>query len=116
MFPASGSFEASDSLRKGMRIVVCDQDPAVRARVRAAIADEQGFVLAGDSQAWTECEFLLERFVPELLIARVTQLPPQFMERLPEATFPVLVGVVGEADNRTTPTGLFGDIPAPPDT
>ena len=110
-----GSVQACINLGKGMRIVLFDQDAQVRAKLRATIDEHQGFVLAGESQAWSECEALLDRFVPELLIARMTQVPRQFLESLSESLFPVLVGLQDEADVLGRPGGRYDSLLLPPE-
>jgi len=92
--------EASTPIGNGMRVVVLDRDAEVRAKVRAAIAEQPGFILAGESQGWTECQALLDRFLPELLIAAVNEVSAQFRTTLPDATFPVLVGLRNKDDRR----------------
>src|SRR5208282_1602050 len=110
-----GSVQACINLGKGMRIVLFDQDAQVRAKLRATIDEHQGFVLAGESQAWSECEALLDRFVPELLIARMTQVPRQFLESLSESLFPVLVGLQDEADVLGRLGGRYDSLLLPPE-
>jgi|SRR5271167_1565870 len=92
---------------RGVRIVLFDQDAEIRAKVRAAIDQDRGFILAGESQAWSECEALLDSLVPELLIARETQLPRQFLESLSDSLFPVLVGLRNEADGLGRPGAVY---------
>lgn|GEM_PF-2707840 len=99
----------------GVRIVLFDQDAEIRAKVCAAIDQEHGFILTGESQAWSECESLLDRFVPELLIARVTQLPQQFLESPTDSLFPVLVGLRNEADSLGRPGGVYDTLLIPPE-
>ena len=63
------SIDAGIHLSAGMRVVLFNQDEESCARLRDAIGQEYGFVLAGVCQEWAACEVLLDRFVPELLIA-----------------------------------------------
>jgi two-component system, LytTR family, response regulator len=103
------------NMGRGMRIVLFDQDAAIRAKLRATIDEDHSFVLEGESQSWVECETLLDRFVPELLIARVTQLPRQFPENLADSPFPVLVGLRDEADALPTTGELYDTLLLPPE-
>ncbi len=98
---------ASVQMARGMRVVLFDQDAEARAKVRGAIDQHHGFVLAGESEEWSGCEALLDHFVPELLIAGVKQVPLNFLESLSEAEFPVLVGVHGESTSLPTRRGLY---------
>ena len=111
-----GSAEASINVARGMRIVLFDQEAAIRAKVRTALDEDHSFVFAGESQSWLECEALLDRFVPELLIARDTQLPRQFLDSLSDSLFPVLVGLRDEADGLGTPAGLYDSLLLPLET
>jgi hypothetical protein len=77
---------ASDAvvqIAPGMRVVLLDEDVVVRNKMRAAIDSDSAFVLAGEFREWSGCQALLERFVPELLLARVNQLPSKFLESFP---------------------------------
>jgi len=105
--------EASTRTSKGIRVVVLDQDPEVRAQVRAAITDEHGFAWVGESQRWTECEALLDRFVPELLIAAVNQVSPQFRTNWSSSVFPVVVALRGEDDRLGTGDGAYDTLLVP---
>jgi hypothetical protein len=66
--------EASVRIAPGMRVVLLEQDTMVREKMRAVIDADSAFVLAGESKEWSECQALLERFVPELLLARISQM------------------------------------------
>ena len=113
--PQAVTFEAGIHLARGMRVVLLDQDGAVRAKVRAAINEDHGFVLAGESQQWPECEAMLDCYVPELLIANVIQVPARFREKLSEAEFPVLVGLQEESEHCGARRGLFDALQVPPE-
>jgi len=109
------TFEAGIQIARGMRVVLLDQDAAVRARVRTAIDEDHGFVLAGESRQWPECEAMVDCFVPELLIANLTQVPAKFLERLSGAEFPVLVGLGEEGNRFAARRGLFDALTVPPE-
>jgi two-component system, LytTR family, response regulator len=113
--PQGVTFEAGIQLARGMRVVLLDQDAAVRTKVRAAIYEDHGFVVAGESQQWPECEAMLDCYVPELLIASLTQVPAKFLERLSEAEFPVLVGLQEEGDRFNARRGWFDALQVPPE-
>jgi hypothetical protein len=83
---------------RGMRVVLFDRDATTLACVRDAIAGDRSFVLAGESREWDECEVLLDRFLPELLIASVEQVPAPSLRQLSSSAFPVLVGLSAEQD------------------
>lgn len=113
--PQGVMFEAGIHLARGMRVVLLVQDAAASAKVRAAINDDHGFVLAGESQQWPECEAMLDYHVPELLIANVMQVPAKFLERLSQAEFPVLVSLQEEGDQFTGRRGWFDALQVPPE-
>jgi two-component system LytT family response regulator len=96
-----------------MRVVLLDRDSAVRAKMRAAIDSDAAFVLVGESHEWSDCQALVDRFVPELVLARINQLPCQFVESLSDADFPVLVGLRSESNGVTTLDGLYDTLRVP---
>ena len=59
----------------GLRVALCEPDPAVQAQLRAAIDGDPLLVLAAESNSWAECESCLDDVVPELLIVRSELLP-----------------------------------------
>jgi two-component system, LytTR family, response regulator len=87
------SVEAAYRVAHGMRVVLCDPDMDVHARLRLTVEDNPDFILVGESRGWMECEALLDRFVPELLIANMAQVPRKFLECLSSSAFPILVGL-----------------------
>jgi len=106
--------DTSVRIAPGMRVVLLEQDPAVRAKMRAAIDSDVAFVLAGESDEWSGCQTLLERFIPELLLARINQVPSKFLETMSNADFPVLVGLRGERNGSVTPVGVYDTLEVPP--
>ena len=107
--------EAGIQLARGMRVVLLDQNAALRAKVRAVIYEDHGFVVVGEAQQWPECEAMLDCYVPELLIASLTQVPARFLERLSEAEFPVLVGLQEEGNRFNARRGPFDALHVPPE-
>lgn len=59
----------------GLRVALCEPDPAVRAQLRDAIDADPLLVLAAESSSWEECAECLEEVVPELLMVRSELLP-----------------------------------------
>jgi two-component system, LytTR family, response regulator len=100
---------------RGMRVILLDEDAEVRAKVRAAIEWDYGFVMAGESGEWPGCEILLDRFAPELLVARVKQVPSKFIENLSETEFPVLVGLRSGSNGFVSQVGLYDTLQVPPE-
>jgi hypothetical protein len=96
-----------------MRVVLLDEDAEVRAKVRAAIEWDYGFVVAGESWEWLGCEILLDRFDPELLVARVNQVPAKFMETLSATEFPVLVGLRRESNGFGSQGSVYDTLQVP---
>ena len=92
------SIDAGIRMSTGMRVVLFDQDDESCTRFVLPVEQDYGFVLAGVCREWPACEVLLDRFVPELLIANVTQIPPKYLEKLSASEFPVLVGLREEND------------------
>ena len=113
--PQGVTFEVGIHLARGMRVVLLDRDVAVRGKVRAAINEDHGFVLVGETQQWLECEAMLDCYVPELLIASLIQVPAKFLERLSETESPVLVGLQEEHDHSDARPGWFDSLQVPPE-
>ena len=107
--------DASTIIGRGMRVLLFDPDAEICAKVIAAIDHEHGFVLAGECREWPACEVLLDRLVPELLIASVRHLPPQFLEDLSTLEFPVVVGLRAEDDSLTIRGGIYDALVVPPE-
>ncbi len=107
--------DADIQIASGMRVVLLDRDSAVCTKMRAAIDSDAAFVLVGESHEWSDCQGLLDRFIPELVLARVSQLPSQFVEALSTADFPVLVGLLSESNGLITPDGLYDTLQVPPE-
>lgn len=77
----------------GMRVVVLEQDPETRGRLREELSEIPGFTLVGESKTWDECVTLLDTFLPEVLITMVTVSLPTSPEFTAEQTFPVIVAL-----------------------
>jgi two-component system LytT family response regulator len=105
--------EAGILAGRGMRVLLLDQDAQSCARVIAAIDQDSGFVLAGNCREWPACEVLLDRFVPELLIASTRHLPPHFLGNLSGLEFPVVVGLRTEDDGIGLCGGVYDSIVVP---
>lgn len=99
---------------RGIRVVSFDADAEVHARLRSTVAEEPDFVLVGQSRDWIECLTLLDQFVPELLVANVTQVPARFLKELSSSGFPILVGLQA-TDHGQIGTKPFGALPMPSD-
>ena len=77
----------------GLRVAVCEPDPAVRAQLRAAIDADPLLVLAAESHRWADCEACLDEVVPELLIVRSELLPSDWSGRDVESFAPVVIAL-----------------------
>ena len=77
----------------GMRVVVLEPDAEIRDSLQRAIDERPGFLLVGVSQTRTQCEFLLNLYLPELLIARIDFASPNLAENAGESIFPVILGL-----------------------
>ncbi len=108
------SLAATLGADRGMRVVSLDTDPEVHARLRSLVEEDPGFILVGASHEWTECEALLDMFVPELLVANMALVPPQFLENLSSSAFPILVGL-RDTDREQASAEPYGCLPMPLD-
>jgi two-component system, LytTR family, response regulator len=97
-----------------MRVVSFDANAEVHASLRSTVEGDSDFALVGESREWTECEALLDRFVPELLLANIKQVPQQFLEGLSSSAFPILVGLQA-ADRGQTGAKPYGVLSMPLD-
>lgn len=90
--------------QSGIRVTLCEPDPAIRAQFRTVIDNDSLLILVGESNNWAECEACLQESVPELLIVRSELIPHDWQSRLEIDSFlPVVIAV------RTTLTFANGD-------
>jgi two-component system LytT family response regulator len=85
------AYASLDSKHTGIRVALCEPDPAIRAQVRAAIDNDPLLILAAESQNWDECETCVDSVVPELLIVRSELIPSDWSSRSSEHFQPVVV-------------------------
>ena len=85
----------------GMRVVILDPDAEVRGALRQTIMEQSGFLLVGESQTWTECQSLVDLYVPELLIARSDNAAQNPLEVTGESIFPVMIGLQTPGGTKT---------------
>ena len=110
----SKSEEAHLHSIRGMRVVLFDRDANTLACVRDAIAGDRSFVLAGESRDWDECEVLLDRFLPELLIASMEQVPAPSLQQLSSSAFPVVIGLGDEPGRVASAASVYDTLRVPP--
>src|SRR5271169_1449748 len=77
----------------GMRVVILDPDAEVRVALQRTVDGLPGFLLVGECRTWTECEPLLNTYLPELLITRLGFASPDFVAGADGCVFPVMVGL-----------------------
>ena len=111
---ASKSEEAHIHTATGMRVVLFDRNANTLASARDAITGDRAFVLVGESRDWHECEVLLDRFLPELLIANLDHLPASFLQQLSSSAFPMLIGLGGDEDRSTSDARVYDTLQVPP--
>jgi DNA-binding LytR/AlgR family response regulator len=79
-----------------MRVVILEQDPEVRDKLRSAVDVDASFSVSAATLSWPECDHQLHELFPELLIARPELIPPHAVAQLARCAFPVPVWL-GEA-------------------
>ncbi|HZP22218.1 MAG TPA: LytTR family DNA-binding domain-containing protein [Terriglobales bacterium] len=90
--------------QSGIRVTLCEPDPAIRAQIRTVIDSDPLLVLAGESNSWSGCRECLQESVPELLIVRSELIPIDWQCRHEFDSFlPVVIAV------RTTLAFATGD-------
>ena len=97
----------------GIRVVVCDPEREVRARVRSAIERDSMLVLVGESGLWRECEAHLDTLLPDLLIVRSNLLPMSWTQRVEDDLFSPVVITLREPRPQLLPMRPGNDLPLP---
>ena len=59
----------------GIRVILCEPDQKLRARLRWFIANDPLLILAAEPRDWVECAPALEELIPELLIINTELIP-----------------------------------------
>jgi two-component system LytT family response regulator len=67
--------------QSGIRVTLCEPDPAIRAQIRTVIDNDPLLVLVGESNSWPDCQECLQESVPELLIVRSELMPVDWHDR-----------------------------------
>jgi hypothetical protein len=98
----------------GIRVVLCDPDDDVRARLREFIEADPLLVVVAESRDWATCEADLEDLVPELLIARNQVVPLNWGRGEPDILSPLLITLTESAGNPLC-SGSSYDLPLPLD-
>lgn len=75
----------------GIRVVVCDPDDAVRARLKAVMEFDPLLTVVAESRDWRTCCMDVDNLVPELLIVRAALLPRDWVDANAQDTFAPLV-------------------------
>jgi two-component system LytT family response regulator len=71
-----------------------EPDDDIRDKLRAAIREEPGLTLCGEARDWSYCDYLLQEWVPELLVARIAMVASHWWD-IPEqeSCFPLVIGL-----------------------
>jgi len=73
----------------GIRVVLLENNLLLRSRLQAVITEDPIYSIVGCAEAWYDCEALLEEYLPEVLVARVTLLPPG--RKVDTSSFPLVI-------------------------
>jgi two-component system LytT family response regulator len=76
-----------------MRVVIHDPDAEIRDTLQQAMDERPEFLLVGESRTWHECEALLDAYLPELLVTRISAASQVMLASTTQALFPVWVGL-----------------------
>ena len=79
--------------KTGIRVAICEADPAHRAQLRAALDCDPLLILVGEFHNWTECETTFDEVIPDLVIARAEQIPIGWNELAIESIRPVVIAL-----------------------
>jgi hypothetical protein len=99
----------------GIRVIICDPDEQLRARLQAIIKTDSVLVLASATCNWPQCESDLDSLLPELLIVRSSLIPTNHRTRFrTDGAFPVLI-TFSELTDQEGSAENSGDLPLPLD-
>lgn len=96
----------------GIRVIVCEPDPKLRAQLRWFIASDPLLILAAELRDWTECQRALEDLIPELVIINTELIPPDWCTDVEHDSFAPLVITSGRRYAAAAPSHIHLDATA----
>ncbi len=105
--PQTPLFAGTQPERRGAIRAVCfDTDPIFSERLRIALDRQYWCHVSGWAKNWRHCIDLVDEFVPEILIVRLSAIPSAQLQGLCENLFPAVLGI-GTPVNPSECTNLF---------
>lgn len=80
-----------------IRVVCFDPDAIFSDRLRISLARQQWCHVSGWANDWRHCNDLVDEFVPEVLIVRLSAFPSAQLQGLCENLFPTVLGIGASA-------------------
>jgi len=108
-------YAALGARQTGIRVALCEPDPAIRAQLRAAVSNDPLLILAGESHDWNDCESLLDGIVPELLFVRSELIPSHWSSRIDRDSFLPVVIALRSTLSFDTNRRVYHDLRVPAD-
>lgn len=87
-----------------IRVVCCEPDVIFRERLRTCLDLQHWCTPVGWAHDWRRCRELLDEFLPEILIVRMSAFPHAQLQALCEDTFPAVLAI-GAAPRLETQPG-----------
>ena len=106
------AYASLSSKHTGIRVALCEPDPAIRAQLRLAIASDPLLILAAESNSWSDCETSLDNILPDLVLIRAELIPGDWSNHSGDSFQPVVIAL------RTTlifPSAEHNDLRIPAD-
>lgn len=92
--PGDANDEYDASRSRGMRVVLCEPDPEVRAHLRSLIARNPMLTVVAQPHNWSECERKVEDLLPEILIVRPELIPENWTGHGRVDAFPIAIALL----------------------
>lgn len=96
----------------GIRVILCEPDPKLRAQLRWFIAGDPLLILAAEPRDWVECAPALEELLPELLIINAELMPADWSREIEHDSFAPLVITSGRRYAAAAPSHIHLDATA----
>jgi hypothetical protein len=92
--PQTSAIAAMQPERRGAIRAVCfDLDPIFSERLRISLDRQHWCHVSGWARNWRHCMDLVDEFVPEILIVRLSAFPSAQLQGLCENLFPAVLGI-----------------------
>lgn len=101
---------------RGIRVLLCEPDAAIRAQLKLVIASDPTLTLAAESADWSGCEQGLDELIPELLIASFDLIPVDWRTRTQHDYLSPVVIALRRSPGAAALGQPYYDLPMPADS